>query len=163
MKFLFALSIALSTAIAVTTTAKADDTSSGCGIGWQVTKKTTLFGSTTRNTTHAILPPTFGMTSGTSGCAQHPLVKKSDQQAVIFASTNLEPLRIEMAEGQGEYLQAFARTMGCSDSSLSRFSTEAQRHYKTIFNGIQNGTELLINVRKQIQADPQLALDCNNA
>jgi hypothetical protein len=52
-----------------------DDQSSGCGLGWQVTQRMSLLSSAVRTTTDWFLPNTFSMTSGTSGCAHHDIVK----------------------------------------------------------------------------------------
>src|SRR3954471_20570420 len=76
--------------------------SDGCGLGWQVTQKKSFLGTTTRGTTNAVVPPTFGMTSGTIGCDQHGFAK-NDQKAIEFVAANYEPLMVEMAQGNGEY------------------------------------------------------------
>src|SRR4051812_42927982 len=83
--------------------AQQPDTDS-CGLGWQVTQKKTLSAKTTRGTTNAFVPPTFGMTTGTIGCAQHPLSKR-DVEGALYATTNFDELSVEMAEGQGEFLK----------------------------------------------------------
>src|SRR5262245_4508488 len=101
--------------------ALADDSSSGCGLGWEVTRKMSLASSAIRSTTHAFLPNTFSMTSGTSGCAKHELVK-GDEKAVMFAVNNYDSLVVEMAQGKGEYLESFAEALGCGDASMARFS-----------------------------------------
>src|SRR5689334_13977730 len=93
-------------------TAQAEDKSNGCGIGWQVTNRETLLGSSTRMTTNAFLPNTFSMTSGTSGCAKHPLAEK-DTPAATFIVSNYDPLLLDMSTGRGEYLEGLARAMGC--------------------------------------------------
>lgn len=154
---------ALSMGIAASIVAKADDTSSGCGLGWAVTKKVTLSGTTTRNTTHSTLPPTFGMTSGTSGCAQHSFAKK-EQEAVLFAMANTDALSIEMAQGQGEYLQAFARTFGCKDNAGALFGEVVQKNYNAIFSEKNtNGVDVFRNTQSQIRKNTALAAQCDNA
>ena len=35
-----------------------------CGLGWHVTQDKSLLATVTRSTTNAVVPPTFGMTSG---------------------------------------------------------------------------------------------------
>lgn len=50
--------------------------SDGCGLGWEVTGEKTMLATTTRGTTNAFVPPTFGMTSGTIGCETHRFVQK---------------------------------------------------------------------------------------
>ncbi|MFL5785712.1 MAG: DUF3015 family protein [Bacteriovoracaceae bacterium] len=111
--------------------ALADDTSDGCGLGWQVTKKKTFSATTTRFTTNAFVPPTFGMTSGTIGCEQHALVK-ADMKPLHYADANYENLMTEIAQGQGEYLTGFAAAMGCSSEA---FSSALQSNFSEIVEG----------------------------
>ena len=140
--------------------AKAEDSSSGCGIGWKVTNGTTFLGITTRGVTHVTVPPTWGMTSGTSGCARHSIAK-NEEAAAIYAVSNVDSLSIEMAEGRGEFLQGFARTMGCNDSSYSAFSRMTQKNYQAIVPANpSSGIEIFLNVREQIRKDPELAASC---
>lgn len=142
--------------------ANAADSSSGCGLGWSVNGSTSFLGTTTRGTTHATVPPTFGMTSGTSGCAKHSIAKK-DEEAATFAVSNFESLKVEMAEGRGETLQGFARTLGCVDSAFSAFSAMGQKNYGAIVSESDvTGIEFFRNVRGQIQKDPALAISCNS-
>lgn len=148
--------------VSTATISMADDQSDGCGVGWAITKKHSLSATTTRGTTNSSLPPTFGMTSGTSGCARHGLAKK-DVEAYKFAIANFENLSIEMAQGQGEYLQAFARTLGCSDSATATFGTMSQKNYKALFHGTSSGADLLINVQQQIRSSQELTGSCGAA
>ena len=111
--------------------AVAEDTSDGCGLGLQVTKKKTFSATTTRATTNAVVPPTFGMTSGTIGCEQHSLVK-AEMKSLHFADANYENLMTEIAQGQGEYLSSFAATMGCS---AQEFSSALQSNFSEIVEG----------------------------
>lgn len=103
----------------VSTSVIAADGSSGCGLGWRVAPKQSLLSSMTRNTTHVILPNTFSMTFGTSGCSQHSIVKK-DRAVEHFVEANFENLQIEMAQGQGESLLALSELMGCDAGFASR-------------------------------------------
>tara|TARA_R110000868_G_scaffold167130_2_gene401430 strand:- start:5252 stop:5653 length:402 start_codon:yes stop_codon:yes gene_type:complete len=97
----------------------AADSSSGCGVGWQVTQKTSLSASSTRSTTNAILPNTISMTSGISGCAHHSIVKV-DSEVQYFAEANLENLQMEIAQGNGEYLATLSSLMGCDAAYQAR-------------------------------------------
>ncbi|MBI3544523.1 MAG: DUF3015 family protein [Deltaproteobacteria bacterium] len=101
----------------------------GCGLGWQVTSSKTIIGSITRGTTNGTIPPSFGMTSGTLGCRKHPFTKR-DQAGAVYAVSNFDQLRIEMAEGRGEVLEGFARTIGCDDAAA--FGQMTQKNYRAI-------------------------------
>lgn len=132
-----------------------------CGLGWQVTQKKTLSATTTRGTTNAFVPPTFGMTTGTLGCAQHPLSKR-DEDGARYAYNNFDVLSIEMAEGQGEFLTGFARTLGCDDASLEAFSLMTQSHYRSIMNeGKATRMEMFDNIKNEMKSDPVLSARCN--
>jgi len=131
--------------------------SDSCGIGWQVTNKKTFLGTTTRGTTNSFVPPTFGMTSGTIGCQSHTFAK-NEESAVKYAATNFDELKIEMAEGQGEYLTAFARTMGCNAAAASEFSHMTQVKYEAITTG--GSLDFYENVKKEIKASPALSAGC---
>lgn len=133
----------------------------GCGLGWQVTQKKTIIGSITRGTTNSFVPPSFGMTSGTLGCAQHPFAKK-DQEAAVYAMTNYDSLNIEMAEGRGEFLTGFARTLGCDDSAMGEFGAMTQAQYKSITEGGKAApVQMLQNVKQQIRQNAALSAQCN--
>ena len=137
-----------------------EDKSDGCGLGWQVTKNHTMIATTTRGTTNGVVSPTYGMTSGTLGCDQHSLAKR-DQAAALYAANNYESLSTEMAEGKGEYLQGFARTLGCNDASLNTFGKMTQSNYGSLSDS-KNGFELIKSVKDQIKQNPTLSANCNS-
>lgn len=124
------------------------DDSDGCGLGWQITDKKTLIATTTRQTTNAFVPPSFGMTTGTIGCAQHGFAM-NDQAAVEFVAGNYEPLIMEMAQGQGEYVTALSQTMGCKNSQV--FGASLKNNYSSIVGNSANAVELFNNVKSQAQ------------
>lgn len=141
----------------------AEDKSDGCGVGWNVTKKHSLSATTTRGTTNSILPPTFSMTSGTSGCDKHSFVQRRSA-AAVYAMTNHEALRLEMASGGGEYLEGFARTFGCTDGSAPRFASAMQKNYQRIYDsGSVSALEMSERVERVIQGDRALSAACGHA
>lgn len=105
--------------------------SDGCGLGWQVTQKKSFLATTTRGTTNAIVPPTFGMSSGTIGCDQHTFAK-NELPAVNMLATIPDAILIDIAAGGGENLSALALAMGCSD--VTSFSRQAQGSYASLEN-----------------------------
>ena len=138
----------------------AEDKSDGCGLGWQVTAKKSFLGTTTRGTTNAFVPPTFGMTSGTIGCEQHSFAKQ-DTNAAVFAFNNFDSIKIEMAEGQGETLQGFAKTMGCNDSAFGAFGEMTQQNYRAIIGTEKtSSTQMFQNVKSQIKKNAILSSNC---
>jgi hypothetical protein len=137
-----------------------DDQSSGCGLGWQVTQRMSLLSSAIRSTTDAFLPNTFSMTSGTSGCAHHDIVK-NDEKAVLFAANNYDSLIVEMAQGSGEFLEGFAQALGCNEATFSKFSAFTQSRYQKIYeNSANDGINFYKAVRTEMEASPELAGQC---
>lgn len=134
--------------VALSAQAMASSDTDSCGLGWQVTDKKTLMATSTRGTTNAFVPPTFGMTSGTIGCAQHGFAAV-DQKAVEFVASNYEPLVIEMAKGQGEYVTALSQTMGCKNTQS--FGSSLKNNYSSIVGTSSNAVELYNNVKSQSQ------------
>ena len=111
----------------------ASDKSSGCGLGWELFKDKTIVSSSLRSTTHAYLPNTFSMTSGTSGCAKHEFVMDT-KRGIHFLEVNEHSLAMDAAIGEGEYLGAFAESMGCHWSKLDQFKSVIKNNYGAIFN-----------------------------
>jgi hypothetical protein len=136
----------------------AADSSSGCGLGWEVTQKQSLVSSAIRSTTNAILPNTFSMTFGTSNCQKHSIVKNESEQ-MYFVESNLDQLALEMAQGDGEYLRGLAAVMGCA-SAYGDFSSVVQKHYSEIFSGSVSPTRVLQEVKRGIRSNAALANSC---
>lgn len=152
--------IVLLSIVALPFCAFAEDSSSGCGYGWQVVKDTSLVSSYTRSLTNALTSSTFGMTSGTSGCAKHSIVKK-DAEAASYAFTNFDSLKSDMAKGEGETLAGLGRLMGCNDASLSTFSSSVRSQYQNVLPAANTGAaEMFYNVKSVIQNNPALATTC---
>jgi hypothetical protein len=140
---------------------QAADKSDGCGLGWQVTSKTSFLGTTTRATTNMVVPPTFGMTSGTIGCARHSIAK-AEMPAVNYAVTNYDSIKSEAASGKGEFISAFAEVMGCG-ASEARFIQKTKEGYKNLFNDKKQGLEMYNDVKEMIKSDGELSLSCQMA
>jgi opacity protein-like surface antigen len=140
-------------AAAPTNLSPEQDVGDGCGLGWQVTQSRTFLATTTRATTNATVPPTFGMTSGTLGCVQHSFAK-NEVEAVSYAVANYDALSIEMASGQGETLAAFARTLGCDAASSAALGNVTQSRYNSI--GGQSGIEMYRNVKAELASNSAL-------
>lgn len=150
----------LAIAATVSTSTFAGDSSSGCGLGWQVLPKQSLVSSSLRSTTHAILPNTFSMTAGTSGCTQHSIVKNEREQ-MYFVESNLDQLTVEMAQGDGDYLRGFAVVMGC-EGAYGEFSGLVQKNYTKMFSGESSPASLLTSVKAGIQSDSKLSHICGS-
>lgn len=138
----------------------ARDSSSGCGIGWEVNDDNSFFGTSTRGTTHATFVPTFSMTFGTSGCARHSVVR-NDAKGIHYAEANFANLMIEMPMGNGEFLAGFADVLGCGEVSAS-FGNVMQKNYKDIYSSDKiTPVEMYNNVIKQIMKNGDLSRSCH--
>jgi len=142
----------------LTVSAFAGDSSSGCGLGWEIAQKQSLLSSAVRSTTNVILPNTFSMTFGTSGCTKHSVVKNESEQK-YFVEANLEQLTVDMAKGDGDYLRGFAVVMGC-ESAYGEFSGLVQKRYPQIFSGKTSPSSVLSGVKAGIQTDSTLNQVC---
>lgn len=119
--------LAIFSSIMFQPSAFAADGSSGCGPAWFIMKDNSILSSALRLTTNGILFPfvTLGMTFGTSNCTKHRIVK-TEQESLYFATQNYYEIKGEMARGQGEYLSAFASTIGCPSSAQDRFNDKVK-------------------------------------
>lgn len=141
----------------------AADSSSGCGPGWYLLKDNSLVSSALRATTNSVLFPvtTIGMTIGTSNCTQHKLVLK-EQESLHFATMNHYELKNEIAKGQGEYVSAFADTMGCPASAQKQLNNSLKSNFKNIYRGSEvNPSSVLLEVYKVILSDKELTRQCS--
>jgi hypothetical protein len=135
----------------------ASDKSSGCGVGWMVTKSMTTLGSSTRAITNATFTPSFGMTSGTSGCAKHDLVLLEKAKS-HFVANNYLPLQLEIAMGSGERLTVLGKMFGC-ESGLEDFNSQLRKSHSKIFKS-SNPSHVLEEVRTIIINHPDLKSRC---
>ena len=137
----------------------AADSSSGCGMGWQVAPAQSLVSSSTRAIVNVTFSNTIAMTLGTSGCAKHSIVK-NDAKGIHFAEANLNQLAVEMARGNGEFVSTFASVFGCQNSRA--FGSMVQANYETVLPSVStSGVELYNNVKAQIKNNATLASSCS--
>ncbi len=83
------------------------------------------------------LPNTFSMTSGTSGCEDHSLVKV-DKLPLHFSEANYEMLLSDMSNGRGETVATLAGILGCEKTA---FVSSLQHNFANLSQA-QNGIEL---------------------
>jgi hypothetical protein len=119
-----------------------------CGLGWQVTDKYTYTATTTRATTNAIIPPVFGMTTGTLGCDQLE-IGANDKQAADYVATNFEVLKTELAAGRGEYVDALAGAFGCKAKS-AEVGAALQSNYDRVVAPAATPVELFRGIKSEI-------------
>ncbi|MGK5093357.1 DUF3015 family protein [Deltaproteobacteria bacterium TL4] len=137
----------------------ARDSSDGCGLGWEVNGDSTFLATSTRGTTNATFSPSFSMTSGTSGCSKHSLVR-NEAKGIHYTEANFSNLMMEMPMGNGEFLTGFAEVLGCGEV-METFGDVMQKNYETIyaFDKI-TPAEVYQNVIQQIQDNADLSRSC---
>lgn len=145
------------------TSAWGADGSSGCGPAWYVFKENSLVSSSLRSITNSILWPssTLGMTLGTSNCAKHKIVEQ-EKAGVHFATMAGQELLLEMAQGQGEHLTAFAHTLGCDAHAAAAVSEALQRNFEAVAPTSDVSPEALVgNALGVIHSDKRLSAQCS--
>lgn len=130
--------------LVVASQVSARDKFDGCGLGWEITQDKTILATTIRGTTNAVVPPTFGMTTGTIGCEKFSGIASADKNSAEYVAQNYETIRAELAMGQGEYVQATAESLGC-DAQV--FGQHVQQNYNSVVAPTKDGIELFNNLK----------------
>lgn len=129
----------------------------GCGVGslafdgqsakhWQVLAVTTngIFGN-----------QTFGITSGTLGCAPDGMVDSPTSMAYI--DSNIDRLARDMSVGDGESLEGLAEVMGIPQNQRSAFYTTTQQHFGEIYTSPDvTAAQVNANLHAVMERDEQL-------
>jgi hypothetical protein len=124
------LSIVATTALLTTTSFAGANT--GCGLGNQVISNQDsvlmqVFAATTNGTSGN---QTFGITSGTSGCAK-PAKFVSNDKANEFVAGNMDTLALDISNGQGEALTTLATLLNVSNPET--FASVLQTNFDKIY------------------------------
>ena len=104
----------------------------GCGLGNSVIKNQDsvlmqVFAVTTNGTSGN---QTFGITSGTSGCAK-PAKFVSNDKANEFVAGNMDALALDISNGQGEALDTLATLLHVSNPET--FASVLQKNFNKIY------------------------------
>jgi len=134
----------------------------GCGLGSMIVGPgngiTQVFAATTNGTFGS---QTLGITSGTSNCGDHGLVKTSKEREV-FAQENYTSLVKEMAQGKGENLSTLANLYQCPAAKHTEFGAMVQAKFDSLVASEQTtSAELLSKLENQLAGNPALATSCN--
>ncbi|MCR4297116.1 MAG: DUF3015 domain-containing protein [Elusimicrobia bacterium] len=139
----------------------ANDENIGCGWG------TELFSGKTDKKVYALLgattngmsTQTFGISSETAGCTTKGAWVRNEKKQAAYAEVNLQKLSTEMAQGGGEYLNAFASLMGANDdASKKAFISLTQAKYEVLFpTANTDSATMLRNLRAEMAVNPKLA------
>lgn len=136
----------------------------GCGLGTMVMKKDTKFNQllalSTNGTSNS---QTFGITSGTSGCAGDgpaaggAALRLEEQK--VFVANNLSTLEREAAQGTGETLQSLAVVSRCSADAFGKFAAMSQAAHADLFASA-DAVQIVDALNARIASDASLVDAC---
>lgn len=100
---------------------------------------------------------TFGITTGTAGCAKDGVIQKY-AAADAFMGANIEKVARDMSVGSGEALETLADTIGIKDADKARFFEVAKTNFATIFPSEKvTSEEVLATLGEVMAKDAKLA------
>ena len=111
-------------------------TNTGCGLGtvlWGTEADGSVISQSLQATTNGTFGnQTFGITSGTSGCAQPDNLIKNDR-LLAFTADNLDLLARDIAAGRGETLDTVAELLEVPKAERPAFNSALQGNFDKIF------------------------------
>ena len=130
----------------------------GCGLGSMIFEPnsgfTQIFAATTNGSS---ANQTFGITTGTSNCAD---TGGGSASAKAFVETNRAALSKDIARGRGETLTSLSELAGCGNADA--VGKTLQKNFKQIFpTGQVSDTQVSASVMSVLRSDQTLA--CGNA
>ena len=128
----------------------------GCGLGSLIFEPdsgfTQIFAATTNGTFGTT---TFGITSGTSNCAD---TAGGSASAKAFVETNRVALAKDIARGSGETIEGLSQLAGCREAAA--VGTSLQRRFDQIFTDASaSDSEVSESVIEALRTDTSLS--CN--
>ena len=137
------------------------DAPGGNGCGWgnmlfdgQRGLAPSVLGMTTNGTSgHA----TFGVTSGTNGCTAGARIGYSGR-SMLAMNGMLDSIAVDMAQGQGEALDAYAVLLGVPAEHRAQFAKVTHDNFNQIFSAPDVTSEQVLTATMDVMSrDPQLA------
>jgi hypothetical protein len=100
---------------------------------------------------------TFGISSGTLGCAQDGVVQ-TPVKVSMYLDNNLDKVAHDMAAGRGEALDALANLMGMDASHKATFFSMTKSNFDSIITSDSTHTkDVIAALNRLLAADRQLA------
>lgn len=131
----------------------------GCGLGTLLMQdqKGLIFRVLGATTNGSFGNQTFGITSGTLGCAKNGVVAQ-DARRSMFAAANVDQLSAEVAAGEGETLATLAALYNVAEADRAAFYALAQSQHAALFPnaGVTTG-DVLTALETAMAADARLA------
>ncbi len=140
--------------IGFSTTLLADQKNYGCGLGsmaWEGNDG--LISQVSAATTNGTFgSQTFGITSGTSNCAQYE-TWTSNEKVNVFVADNMDSLAKDIAKGKGEHLDTLASLMRVPQRDRAAFSEKLQNNFSRIYTSESvTATDVIRNIEAVISA-----------
>lgn len=154
----YAIAVAAALTTGTATAAQKDPNNVGCGLGtiaWegQSGQGPQLLAATTNGTFGT---QTFGITSGTSGCARGGRVYRPDELAA-FIGPNMDRFVQEMSAGRGETLASAADLIGIDGADRDAFYATVQRSFGRIVpSETATAADVAVSLNAVMSEDPQL-------
>lgn len=82
---------------------------------------------------NAIIPQTFGITSGTMNCEKQAIFS-SNERLNKFVMNNMDSLAVDIAKGNGESLEAFVELMEVKKEERMDIYAKLQSNFSNIFS-----------------------------
>jgi hypothetical protein len=111
-----------------------DPKNTGCGLGSLAFEgQNGLMSQTAAATTNGSFGnQTFGITSGTLNCEKFTTFAQNEK-VNTFVAENMDNLAMDIARGQGEYVNTLAVLMAVPDAKKSSFRSQLQTHFSDIY------------------------------
>ena len=125
----------------------------GCGVGSIIFKgQSGVAPQVLAVTTNGTLGnQTFGISSGTLGCATDGVVD-TPVMVSMFINTNLDRLAHDMAAGSGEALESLASLIGVDDAHKAAFFAATEAHFAEIIPSENTNTQDVIAALNHVLA-----------
>lgn len=132
----------------------------GCGVGSIIFKgQSGVAPQVLAVTTNGTLGnQTFGISSGTLGCATDGVVD-NPAKVSMFIDTNMDKLAQDMSVGGGEALNSLADLIGIEDTAKARFFSMTKAHFSEIVSSDHIAAQDVITaLNRLLAADQDLAI-----
>ncbi|MDZ4678061.1 MAG: DUF3015 family protein [Oligoflexia bacterium] len=139
-----------------------------CGLGSKIFGgKKGITSQTFENSTNRVSSGGASISYGTSGCKHDGNLfidgfGMNGTEQLEYVDSNFEELIIQVAKGQGEYLDGLAYVVGCPQTAYSSFRSMARKTYQSISNQEVTPVILLNETKRELRRDPVLKQSCQN-
>ena len=132
----------------------------GCGLGSLFIEKNTVVMQVLAYTVNQAFGQPLSMTTGTSNCSRDGIVQ-ADREAEYFAEAHFDRIVDDVAMGDGEFWTAFSQTLGCGNQAKDKLSDTIRPQLGSWMEGNWGPRYWVMSVKNLIQANPELARECN--